>query len=361
MPLSINPQAKLIASVSEAVSSVTNSANVSAVGEQFASLKADLDTKVGQLGGALNSGVGPLGGVTGDLQSGANQIAGFAKTALGNVANLAQSLPSAGDLANRAADIGASISKLGLSAGGLGSGLQSLATSISSAAGALNNILSLGRAKNLPSGGEIFKQQGAFVAIQPGTADDWRVRINCNFGLFGQGTFERLESTNGVVWPYTPSVTVSSKANYTPIDPVHSNQPFQAYKNSQIDDITITGEFSAETATDAEYWIEATTFFKTATKMWFGSGDNVGNPPVICNLSGYGSRVFNSVPVIIKSFSVTLPPEVNYIKCTRYNASSTWVPVLSEISVTVSPIYNRTKLREFNLKNYANGSIVGSI
>ena len=359
MPLPINPQAKLIASVSEAVSSVTNAANVSAVGEKFASLKSGLDLKVAQLGGALNSGLGPLGGVTGDLQSGANQLAGFAKTALGNVANLAQSLPNVGDLSNRAADIGASISKLGLSAGGLGSGLQSLATSISSAAGALNNILSLGRAKNLPSGGEIFKQQGAFVAIQPGTADDWRVRINANFGLFGNA-FERLQSTNGVVWPYTPSVTVSSKANYTQIDPVHSNQPFQAYKNSQIDDIIITGEFSAETAIDAEYWIEATTFFKTATKMWFGSGDNVGNPPIICNLSGYGSRVFNSVPVIIKAFSVILPPEVNYIKCNKNN-SPTWVPVVSEISVTVSPIYNRTKLREFNLKNYANGSIVGSI
>jgi len=147
MPLPINPQAKLIASVSEAVSSVTNAANVSAVGEKFASLKSGLDLKVAQLGGALNSGLGPLGGVTGDLQSGANQLAGFAKTALGNVANLAQSLPNVGDLSNRAADIGASISKLGLSAGGLGSGLQSLATSISSAAGALNNILSLGRAK----------------------------------------------------------------------------------------------------------------------------------------------------------------------------------------------------------------------
>jgi hypothetical protein len=358
MPLSINPQAKLISSAAASVSAAASTAS-SAVTEQFASAKNQLNDKIAVASGALNSGLGPLGGVTGNLQAGASQIAGFAKTAMGGITSMAQSLPSSSDIANKAALIGSSISKLGLSAGGLGAGLQSAATSISSAAGMLSNILSLGRGKNLPAGAEIFKQQGAFVAIQPGEADDWRVRINANFGLYGDA-FQRLQFTNGVVWPYTPSVTVSSKANYTQVDPVHSNQPFQAYKNSQIDDITISGEFSAETSTDAEYWIEATTFFKTATKMWFGSGDNVGNPPIICNLSGYGSRVFNSVPVIIKSFSVTLPPEVNYIKCERYG-SPTWVPVLSEISVTLSPIYNRTKLREFNLKNYANGSIVGSI
>ena len=49
MPLPINPQAKLIASVSEAVSAATNSANVSAIGEKFASAKSELNNKVAQL------------------------------------------------------------------------------------------------------------------------------------------------------------------------------------------------------------------------------------------------------------------------------------------------------------------------
>ena len=88
------------------------------------------------------------------------------------------------------------------------------------------------------------------------------------------------------------------------IDPIHSQYPFQAYKSSVVDDIQISGDFSCETETDAAYWIAATTFFKTATKMFFGGGEYAGNPPLVCNLTGYGSSVFDKVPVIIKSFSV---------------------------------------------------------
>jgi hypothetical protein len=194
------------------------------------------------------------------------------------------------------------------------------------------------------------------VELQSGNAEDWRVRINCNFGLFGDGAFGLLQDTNGVVWPYNPSITIATKANYTPLDPVHSNYPFQAYKSSSVDDIQISGDFSCETEADAAYWIQATTFFKASTKMFFGASTNAGNPPVICNLSGYGPGVLNSIPVVVKSFSVELPEDVNYIKCTSNNfGQATWVPILSKISVTVAPIYNRTKLRQFSLQDYASG------
>jgi hypothetical protein len=169
-----------------------------------------------------------------------------------------------------------------------------------------------------------------------------------------------LQETGGVVWPYLPNITVSTKANYTQVDTIHNNYPFQAYKNSQVDEIQISGDFSCETERDAAYWISATTFFKTATKMFFGQGPNVGNPPIICILSGYGTSVFNNVPVIIKSFSVDLKDDINYINCNTYG-TNTWVPVLSTISVTVTPIYNRSRLRKFNLQDYARGGLVDGV
>jgi hypothetical protein len=196
--------------------------------------------------------------------------------------------------------------------------------------------------------------------LSSGTADDWRVRINAQFHLLG-GEYIRLGETNGVVWPFTPKVAVSSKANYSQVDPVHNNYPFFAYKNSQIDDITISGDFSCETEKDAEYWIEAITFFKAATKMFYGNSSNAGNPPIICELTGYGPGVFNHVPVIIKSFTMDLPDDVNYIRCTSSQFGPTWVPVLSNVSVTVSPIYNRSRIRTFSLQDYSNGNAIGYI
>lgn len=152
-----------------------------------------------------------------------------------------------------------------------------------------------------------------------------------------------------------PTITVSTKADYSPINPTHSNYTTYSYKGSMVDDITISGEFSCETEADAYYWIAATTFFKTATKMFFGQGALAGNPPIICNLTGYGSSVFDKVPVIIKDFSVDLKDDVNYIKCSAIDGTNTWVPVLSTITVKVSPIYNRARLRKFSLEDYAKG------
>ena len=213
------------------------------------------------------------------------------------------------------------------------------------------------RGKNIPSGGQMFSQSGTPIKLEPNAKNDWRVRINAQFSMFNSPMFKLLENTGGVVWPYLPQISISTKANYTQIDPVHSNQPFYAYKNSQVDEINISGEFTCETETDAAYWIAATTFFRTATKMFFGQGDKAGNPPIICHLYGYGSSIFDKVPVIVKSFSVDLTDDINYIKCNTFG-TSTWVPVLSNITITVSPIYNRTTLRKFDLQKFAQGKLV---
>jgi hypothetical protein len=271
-----------------------------------------------------------------------------------------QSLVSRGQqaaalIANPAAAANLAVNKLGASFPALGK--------IAGLAGGINNVLGLFRSKNIPAFGEsVFNNEkpGAYVEVKQGFDEDWRVRIDCNFSLF-EGAFPRLLATSGIVWPYLPNITLVSKANYTQVDPVHNNQPFQAYKNSQIEDIQISGDFSVETEADAEYWIQATTFLRTATKMFFGQGQNVGNPPVICNLTGYGSRVFNNVPVIIKSFSIDFKEDVNYMRYQGTDTKPTWVPVLSTISVTVAPIYNRSRLRKFNLQDFAKGRAVGYI
>lgn len=399
MALPPNPLAEVITKASASVtaaaaeaqaagSALLSSASSSLSGLGSEITKAGLDSKVASLGagigsnlngltagmgGALSSAQGALNGIQGSLGSLSNTGVG---SALSGITGQAQSLVSgatgilgaaggiAGSISNIAAGGADALNKLTggfASAGGLGSGLMDIARSVSAAAGQINNLLSLFRGKNIPSGADLFKQTGAQVKLTPVAANDWRVRLNCDFNtLFGSGTFSRLVATNGLVWPYLPNITISTKANYTQVDPVHNNFPFQSYKNSQVEDITIAGEFSCETETDAAYWIAATTFLRTATKMFYGQGNNAGNPPVICHLTGYGSMVFNTVPVVVKSFSVDLKDDVNYVQCNAFG-SPTWVPIMSTISVTVAPIYNRERLRRFSLENFAKGKEVGMI
>jgi hypothetical protein len=355
MPLPTNPLATLISSVNQSISQASNAAGgLAGTAANFDAQK--LNDTVNRLSGAVGSGLNGFASGTGAGPNLANTLQGVANSVQTSLpAGVSTLQQNAGAIANATADIAGSINKLGIG-GDLASGIASLAGGISAVAGQINNLLSIKRGVNLPSGAELFNQNNQGIQLRPSTGNDWRVRLNAEWTLFNSPLFNLLEKTGGVVWPYLPQITVSTKANYSQIDPTHNNYPFMAYKNSQVDEISISGDFSAETETDAAYWIAATTFFKTATKMFFGQGANVGNPPIICNLSGYGGSIFNNVPVIVKSFSVDLKDDVNYVNCNIFG-TNTWVPVMSTISVTVQPIYNRERLRKFNLRDYASGTL----
>lgn len=371
MSLSVNPVTKFLNDVQAAAGKATNAVGNLLGFNSNSPAKSDLDAKVSRAGAGFNS---PLNGTTGGgttnvegtfgTSSSVGGTNGSVQTYVGGVRSaLSQAGQNAGAISNVAANAAGAINALTggeASAGGVGSGLLQAAGAISAAAGVLNNILSLGRAKNLPSGAELF-QQIERINVTPALEGDWRVRINCDFNtLFGSGTFPRLAATRGLVFPFTPNMNISSKANYSTIDPVHSNFPFQAYKNSQVDDITISGDFPAETSVDGQYYLEATSFLRSATKMFYGQGNFAGNPPIVCTLSGYGPMLLNNVPVVVKSFQIELKDDVNYIEVT-VGGKSTWVPVLSTLTVTLMPVYNRERLRKFNLQNFAAGKEIGLI
>ena len=352
----VAPFSLLVEGISEKISQSTNEAQAALQDASSALDKLKLDDKVSELTAGFKSGLNQLAGDIKDF--GASAMGGnkTIQTAVGGAIDKLRSV--AGSTSNLAADIQGTLSKL--TGGNLAGGLMKAAGEFGAAAGMLNNILSLKRGINIPKGAEVFAPQGQAIQLNAGSKDDWRVRINCEWNTFNSPLFAVLKQTGGVVWPYMPSITVSTKAEYSPIPITHSNYSQYSYKNSVVDDISISGEFSCETATDGAYWIAATTFFKTATKMFFGQGALAGNPPIICNLTGYGSHVFDKVPVIVKSFSVDFKDDVNYIKCDPFNNGKyTWVPVLSTITVVVAPVYSRQGLRKFSLQDYAAGKMSG--
>ena len=346
------PFSTLVAGISEKISQSTNEGQAALQSQVSPQAKEQLDKLSAELSGDIGSG---LNGMSGGSKFDGNSAMGINNVIQSKVDGVIDTLRSvAGSTSNIAADISGTLNKL--TGGNLAGGLMKAAGEFSAAAGMLNNLLSLKRGVNIPQGAEVFASQGQAIQLQPGSKDDWRVRITCNWNIFNSAMFDRLKDTGGVVWPYLPNITVSTKAEYNAINPVHSNYTQYNYKNSVVEDIQISGEFSCETETDAAYWIAATTFFKTATKMFFGQGDNAGNPPIVCNLTGYGASVFDRTPIIVKSFSVDLKDDVNYILCDTYG-TKTWVPVLSTISVTVAPVYSRQMLRKFDIQDYARGRL----
>ena len=232
---------------------------------------------------------------------------------------------------------------------------------------------------------------------------DWRVRLQIpsrsNVGpyLFDNNPLlAPLYADKGFFFPLTPSMIIQHSASYNPLSQTHSNYPFQAYQNSQVDQMNIIGEFPVQNSDDAKYWVATVNFLRTVTKMFFG-GDEIfkGNPPPILHLSGYGDHMFDKVPVIVQSFNVELRTGIDYISTKQgypprvsknpewdkeleefggtvgnrqpigttweelinERSSQTWAPTLSTVSCGVVPIYSRKSLKQFSLKDFASGKL----
>ena len=217
---------------------------------------------------------------------------------------------------------------------------------------------------------------------------DWRVRLtippsakelrSAIFGVPIGGLLDTLNESNGMFWPLTPSVIIQHSANYNALAQTHSNFPFQAYQNSQVDQINIIGEFPVQNASDAKHWVATVHFLRTVTKMFFGRDEGYGlkgSPPPILHLSGYGDHMFNKIPVVLQTFNVELRAGIDYISTKQSDVNSkipeaydviantgeeqTWAPTLSNISVLVQPIYSRDDVKNFSMSQFVLGELYG--
>lgn len=262
----------------------------------------------------------------------------------------------------------------------------------------------------------VGQRQRARESLTPfQTAPDWRFRISLApsatyfYKADNPGILAPLRSTNGIIYPYMPKVNITYSANYDPVDVTHSNYKMFNYRNSSIDSISISGVFTAQDTTEADYLLAVIHFFKSATKMFYGQDQNPprGVPPPLVYLTGLGAYQFDNHPMVIQTFQYDLPDDVDYINAGAQlggvnldsyykpaaaqqaqrsskrmrligsrlqpgarpappqfsNASNvegiTRVPTKMSITITCMPVITRnTVSNKFSLKDYATGKLL---
>jgi hypothetical protein len=259
---------------------------------------------------------------------------------------------------------------------------------------------------------------------QPSAAD-WRVRLQLAPGATylykaqTPGILAPLYATDGVIFPYTPTISTSYNAKYDPYDLVHSNYRGYFYKSSQVETISIKGVFTAQDSREAAYLLAVIHFFRSVTKMFYGQDQEAGTPPPLVFLSGLGKYQFNNHSCVVSQFSYNLPNDVDYIRADGFNniglnmenrrnqssgpgpggslgtvmsvinrltksgfengslsnvpspgqvnqnvtnqsaINSTYVPTKMEIDISLYPMQTRDQVSKlFSLKSYANGSLL---
>ena len=252
-----------------------------------------------------------------------------------------------------------------------------------------------------------------------GNDTDWRFRISLapqstylynapdRDGQPGAGILAPLRKTNGVIFPYTPSITTTYEARYSDYELTHSNYRGLFYQGSKVSDLQIDATFTAQDTAEAEYLLAVIHFFRSITKMFYGQDPERGTPPPLVYLRGFGEYQFNLHPCVVAQFNYKLPNDVDYIRARSKNtalgsllqrrdrkslptnvftsawerlsnaglpkgaqpvpppvpslgiADATYVPTKLDITLMVKPIQSREQVsRQFSLRQYANGDLL---
>ena len=238
---------------------------------------------------------------------------------------------------------------------------------------------------------------------------DWRVRlalsddasVNYLYKAPNPGILKPLNATSGVIFPYTPTITVNYAASYSPTELTHSNYKAFQYSNSSIDSVSIQCDFTAQDEYEANYLLAVIHFFRSATKMFYGQDQNPrrGTPPPLCYIYGMGSYQFSGQPLAISGFSYNLPNNVDYIQTSvggrnPSTAAATtppnrtdgtgvapggvppppqfapvaepgtvsWVPSKIQLSISCVPMMSRNQVsNEFSFEKYATGTLLNGV
>ena len=301
--------------------------------------------------------------------------------------------------------------------------INSVTASLNSTIGVIRNTLSTAPTNSIDQAAadqqaatlDLARQQQN-LSMQRNQANngDWRVKLSLAKGstylynATNPGILQPLANTGGVVFPYTPSIDTSYRAQYSNYDLTHSNYRGYFYQNSFVDLVSVRALFTAQCTADANYLLAVIHFFKSVTKMFYGQDAERGSPPPLVYLTGLGQYQFSEHACLVTNFTYNLPADVDYIRANtsadlglnknnqrnRYSVDTTttfdstnrlgaaglpvggqptppqlastplsgpptYVPTKMEIALTLLPVQSRQQVsQQFSLKRFASGQLL---
>ena len=210
---------------------------------------------------------------------------------------------------------------------------------------------------------------------------DWRVRLSmqpATAAMFynnpSNPILYPLSQTKGLVFPYTPSISLTHQARYGTTPLTHSNYSSYFYEGSEVQAINLSADFTVQNIEEGQYLMAAVHFMRSCTKMFYGQSMLAGTPPPMVFLDGYGPAYMPHVPCVVTSFTHNMPNDVDYVKIpvgaslqnlagnqinTNMFGVSTRLPTMSSMQIVLQPIYSRTNVaNNFTLERYSAGGLM---
>lgn len=182
--------------------------------------------------------------------------------------------------------------------------------------------------------------------------------------------------TNGLIFPYNPTISENVQINYDSIDLVHTNESYNFYKNTSNVRISLSNcVWTCDTFDNAIYALSALHFLRSYSNMDFGSGRS-GRPPSPMWFSAYGNYAFNRVPVFLEKADWTFPNDIDYVGIpepgspeyisrtiktskSQTTGSYTWLPMKFEVSsISLVVQHSPNYWINWSLNDYRSGQML---
>ncbi len=228
------------------------------------------------------------------------------------------------------------------------------------------------------------------VATSVESKKDHRVRISAFTGqedeVYGPSDTSNLmfplRVTGGLMFPYTPSISVAQDTAYTVSDLEHSNFDILSYQKSSSVKLSVSAKFTAQNQREAEYMIAVIHFLRTVSKTYFGKSDSsafkeiaddtdtttvkkvredgkAGLPPPVLTFSGYGEMMFNHIKVVVNNYSFTFDENMDMMPVILRNGTVVYLPPVLQISIGLGVQTNPDEMREnFSLASFKTGELL---
>ncbi len=220
-------------------------------------------------------------------------------------------------------------------------------------------------------------------------AKDHRVRLSAFPGqennVYGstdksKNLLSHLHSTKGLLFPYSPTISMNQDTSWVNADLEHSNYDVLSFQRASSASISVNAKFSVQNQREGAYTMAAIHFLRTVSKSYFGESDSdqfkipnsedtkkvrvagkAGLPPPVLILSGYGHMLFNNLRVVVKSHSWSFDENSDMIKVDLPIGETVWLPPLLQISITLGmqSVPNDIR-RNFSLDDFRSGSLLNS-
>ena len=201
---------------------------------------------------------------------------------------------------------------------------------------------------------------------------DTRIRLRCLRGeaiqnqVYGPkedtNIMSILHDTDGMLFPYTPTVNVGQTTNYQNMSLIHTNGEIHSYSNTPSVTINVTGQFTVQNQREGRYLLACLHLLRTVSKMYFGEKDKAngraGLPPPMMVFTGYGNYMFNDLPVLVRGHSYTLDDAADTVVIETAGGVAR---LPSKMSVSIDLVVQQTPQRQrkvFSLDDFRTGALM---